>query len=205
MLFRSANVKYIEADLTDAARIQAVAHECEAELPKVDVLFNVAGSDVIRKSFEYTDNEAWSTMIARNLSSAFWCSKAFLPLMKKAGGGAIVHHGSIDGFLGNPSIAGYSAGKGGLIPLTHVMAHDLAKYNIRVNCVSTGGIRAKPEPDTQYDHARIRVTPAARLGLPNDVAPAVFFLASEGAGYISGANLVIDGGRTATTHGCYGD
>jgi meso-butanediol dehydrogenase / (S,S)-butanediol dehydrogenase / diacetyl reductase len=194
---------YFHADVTDAAQVQAVANACEKTLAKVDILFNVAGRDPIRQTFEKTTHETWATMIGRNLSSAFLCAQAFLPLMKKAGSGAIINHGSIDGVLGNPSIAAYSAGKGGLLPLTHVMAHDLGKYNIRVNCISSGGPRKSTIAVTPADKSRVAVTPLGRQGTPQDVAPVVLFLASDAASYVSGANIVVDGGRTATTHGCY--
>ena len=194
---------YFRADVTDAAQVQAVASACEKTLAKVDILFNVAGRDPIRQTFEKTTHDAWATMIGRNLSSAFICSQAFLPLMKKAGSGSIINHGSIDGVLGNPSIAAYSAGKGGLLPLTHVMAHDLGKYNIRVNCISSSGPRKSPIPVTAADKSRVAVTPLGHQGTPEDVAPVVLFLASDAASFVSGANIVVDGGRTATTHGCY--
>ena len=194
---------YFHADLTDAAQVRAVANALEKTLSQVDILFNVAGRDPIRQTFEKTTHEAWETMIGRNLSSAFLCSHAFLPLMKKAGSGSIINHGSIDGVLGNPSIAAYSAGKGGLLPLTHVMAHDLGKYNIRVNCISSAGPRKSTIAATPVEKSRVAVTPLGRQGTPQDVAPVVLFLASDGASYVSGANIVVDGGRTATTHGCY--
>ena len=194
---------YFHADVSDEAQVQAVASACEKTLAKVDILFNVAGRDPVRQTFEHTTHEAWATMIGRNLSSAFICAQAFLPLMKKAGSGSIINHGSIDGVLGNPSIAAYSAGKGGLLPLTHVMAHDLGKYNIRVNCISTAGPRKTTDPQTPVEQSRVAVTPLRRQGTVQDIAPLVLFLASDGASFISGANIVVDGGRTATTQGCY--
>jgi len=144
-------------------------------------------------------------MIARNLTAAFVCSQKFLPLMKKSPGGAIINHASIDGLLGNPSIAAYSAGKGGIIPLTHVMAHDLGKYGIRVNCISTGGIRDGEGAARPQDESRVRVTPLHRTGTPEDVARVALFLACEWSSYVNGANIVVDGARTAITQGCYED
>ena len=192
---------YFHADVSDAAQVQNIASACEKTCAKVDILLNVAGRDPIRQSFEKTTQETWNTMISRNLSSAFVCSQAFLPLMKKAGSGSIINHGSIDGFLGNPSIAAYSAAKGGLLPLTHVMAHDLGKYNIRVNCISSSGPRKSAIAVSTVDKARVAVTPSGRQGTPRDVAGVVLFLASDAASYVNGSNIVVDGGRTATTHG----
>jgi NAD(P)-dependent dehydrogenase (short-subunit alcohol dehydrogenase family) len=197
------DLPYFHADVTDAAQVQAVAEACEKALAKVDILFNVAGRNPIRQTFEKTTHDTWVTMIGRNLTSAFLCAQAFLPLMKKAGSGSIINHGSIDGVLGNPYIAAYSAGKGGLLSLTHVMAHDLGKYNIRVNCISSSGPRKSTIAVTPVEKSRVAVTPLDRQGTPQDVAPVVLFLASDAASFVSGANIVVDGGRTATTHGCY--
>jgi NAD(P)-dependent dehydrogenase (short-subunit alcohol dehydrogenase family) len=195
---------YFHADVTDTAQVQAVARACEKAFPTIDILFNVAGL-AFRQSFETTTEETWSRMIGSNLTSGFLCSKYLLPLIKRAGSGSIINHASIDGFLGNPSLAAYSAAKGGVIPLTHVMAHDLAKYNIRVNCISTGGIRNSTAAASAMDEARVAVTPSQRMGTPEDVAKVALFLASDLSSYVNGANIVVDGGRTATTHGCYND
>ncbi len=198
------DVPYYHANVSDSAQVQAVVRACEKVLPKVDILFNVAGR-ADRASFEHTTDEGWATMLGRNLNSGFYCAKYFLPLMKRAGSGSIINHASIDGFLGNPSIAGYSAAKGGMLPLTHVMAHDLAKYCIRVNSISTGGVRPTAAATSARDEVRIAVTPSQRMGTPQDIAPVALFLASDAAAYVNGANIVVDGGRTATTHGCYDD
>lgn len=190
------------ADVSDTDALAAVVSACERTLERVDVLFNLAGR-AVKQSFETTTQATWNEMIARNLSAAFTCSQQFLPLMKKAPGGSIINHASIDGFLGNPSLAAYSASKGGVIPLTHVMAHELGKYRLRVNCISTGGIRdgsARPG-----DVSRVRVTPLGRTGTPEDVARVALFLACELSSYVNGANIVVDGGRTTITQGCYED
>jgi NAD(P)-dependent dehydrogenase (short-subunit alcohol dehydrogenase family) len=192
------------ADVSDTNSVAEIAAKCGSMLDRVDILFNLAGR-TIKQHFESTTEETWNTMIARNLTAAFVCSRKFLPLMKKSSGGAIINHASIDGFLGNPSLAAYSAGKGGVIPLTHVMAHDLAKYRIRVNCISTGGIRSIDSAPRPEDAARVRVTPLGRTGTPEDVARVALFLACEWSSYVNGANIVVDGGRTGVTQGCYED
>jgi len=187
------------ADVSNAAEVAALVPKCQQILRRVDILFNLAGR-TIRQNFESTTLEAWNQMIARNLTAAFVCSQCFLPLMRDRPGGTIINHGSIDGVLGNPSLAAYSAGKGGVIPLTHVMAHDLGKYGIRVNCISTGGIRdgaARPN-----DADLVKATPSRRTGTPEDVAGVALFLASAWSSYVNGANIVVDGGRTTITQGC---
>ncbi len=197
------DIPHFHADVSDAAQVQSVADACAQIFDKVDILFNVAGRNPVRQTFEKTTLETWDTMISRNLTSAFICSHAFLPLMKKTGAGSIIHHGSIDGLLGNPAIAAYSAGKGGLLPLTHVMAHDLGKYNIRVNCICSSGPRKSQAAVSAVDKSRVAVTPLNRQGTPQDIAPVALFLASDDAAYVTGAHIVVDGGRIATTHGCY--
>ena len=199
------DVAFIHADVTDTVQVQAAVQACEKLHDRVHVLFNVAGRNPIRQSFEHTTEETWHSMIGRNLTSGFLCAKYFLPLMKRAASGAIINHASIDAILGNPGIAAYSAGKGGVLPLTRVMAHDLAKYNIRVNSISTGGIRNPNGTMSKADESRITFTPMARMGTAEDVARVALFLASDLSSYVSGANIVVDGGRTATTHGCYED
>lgn len=197
-------IAYQHADLMDAGSLKTAADRFAKLLPRVDILLNLAGK-ALKRTFENTTEAEWDEMIGRNLSAAFHCSRYFLPLMKQSTCGSIIHQGSIDGTLGNPSIAGYSAGKGGLVPLTHVMAHDLGKYGIRVNCISTGGIRPTPAPTSDRDRERISLTPQSRMGTPEDVARIALFLASDMASYVNGANIVCDGGRTVVTQGCYFD
>lgn len=191
---------FYQADVSRTEDVRRIAEKCKQRTGKIDILFNNAGY-LIKERFEATTEETWSKMIGVHLTGTFLCSKYFLPLMKIAEAGAIINHASIDANLGNPQIAAYSAAKGGVIPLTHVMAHDLAKYNIRVNCLCTGGIQ------TALIGAFLRkrkvVTPLNRGGLPKEVAYATLFLASDEASYITGASLVIDGGRTAITQGCF--
>jgi len=102
-------VRYVHADVTNVSEVQRAVALCEQQFDKVHVLFNVAGRNPTRESFEHTSEATWAAMLNRNLNFAFWCSKYFLPLMKKAGAGAIINHASIDAILGNPGIAAYSA------------------------------------------------------------------------------------------------
>ena len=199
-----AQAHYQHADVTRSESVRAAVAECETRVTQVDVLFNNAGR-VLRKRFEETDEAGWQAMLADNLTSNFLCAKHFLPLMKKAGGGSIINHASVDSSLGNPTIAAYSAAKGGLLPLTHVMAHDLAKYGIRVNAMSTGNITTALSGPGQGGaiSARTAVTPLARTGRPEEAAHVALFFASDWSSFVNGANLVVDGGRTGITQGCF--
>jgi len=194
---------YIHADVANSNQVQALARECEQTFDKVDILFNNAGCTRLQ-NFESTTEEIWAEMVGIHLTGVFLCSKYFLPAMKRAGSGSIINHASIDAFLGNPTIVAYSAAKGGLLPLTHVMAHDLARYNIRVNSLSTGGIyTAMSRGKEAANQRRISVTPLQRMGTPEEVAFAALFFACDWSSYVNGANLVVDGGRTAITQGCF--
>lgn len=201
----AADIPFMHADVTDSAQVQAVARTCEKRLGTVHVLFNIPGRNPIRQSFQHTTEATWAAMLARNLTSLFLCSKYFLPLMQRARGASIINHASIDALLGNPGIAAYSAAKGGVPPLTHVMARDLAEYGIRVNCLCTGGIRRPNVPLSSADALRIAVTPANRMGTAEDIAKVALFLASDLSSYVNGADIVVDGGRTGITQGCYED
>lgn len=198
-------VPFMHADVTDSAQVQAVTRACEERFDKVHVLFNIPGRNPIRESFQHTTEATWAAMLGRNLTSLFLCAKYFLPLMQRAGGASIINHASIDARLGNPGIAAYSAAKGGVLPLTHVMARDLAEFGIRVNSLCTGGIRRPNAPMSRADALRIEVTPANRMGTAADIAHVALFLASDLSAYVNGADIVVDGGRTAITQGCYED
>jgi NAD(P)-dependent dehydrogenase (short-subunit alcohol dehydrogenase family) len=113
----------------------------------------------------------------------------------------------VDGLFGNPSVPGYSSSKGGLLALTHVMAAEFAKYGIRVNMVcrvATTTFLSRVADDTdvsRYQEQLTSATPLRRLGTPEESAAVVTFLSSSDASYVTGASLVVDGGRTAITQG----
>lgn len=122
-------------------------------------------------------------------------------MLKSSGSSAVVHIGSVDGFLGNAAVPSYSASKGGLIPLTHIMADEFAPYGIGVNCVARAATAGGPVP---HDAELVAATPLGRIAEPAEVASAVRFLASAEASYITGTVLTVDGGRTAITPGTRG-
>jgi len=136
---------FIQADVSRSEEVQRMAKECNQSVKQIDILFNNAGY-AARQGFEETTEQAWSQMVGVNLTGTFLCSKYLLPLIKVSQAGSIINHASIDALLGNPWLAAYSAAKGGIVPLTHVMACELAQYNIRVNCLCPGGIFDNQNP-----------------------------------------------------------
>lgn len=155
--------------------------------------------------FENIEYSSWSKNIDSQLNSVFICSKAILAIMKEQGFGSVVNISSIYGVVG-PDFsvydgtemtmpAAYSAIKGGIINFTRYLASYFGQFGVRVNCVSPGGIfdnQTKIFVD-QYE----KKVPMKRMGRPEDISPSVTFLLSESASYITGQNLIVDGGWTA--------
>lgn len=204
---------FIGADLADPSSIEAMARACMDWRGVIHVLFNNAGV-AERAAFEDIALEDWNRQIAVNLTAPFLCSQKLLPALKAAGSAAIVHHGSIDGVLGNPTLVAYSASKGGLQPLTHVMGFWLAQHGIRVNCINSGALReskqgipvrlnrdnraGRPMSDVQR-----RATPMARPGFVEEAADVALYLASDESSYVNGSVITLDGGRTGLTPGTF--
>jgi 3-oxoacyl-[acyl-carrier protein] reductase len=146
--------------------------------------------------------EDWQRVIDVNLSGAFYFAKEVAPIMVKARRGAILNITSVSGLAGLPGQANYSAAKAGLLGFSAALALELGRDGITVNTIAPGfietdGVRRLPHYQKIKDNAIAR-TPIGRLGVPRDIAGAVAFLASEAAGYITGATLHVTGGRFAT-------
>ncbi|MCF7804217.1 MAG: SDR family oxidoreductase [Candidatus Marinimicrobia bacterium] len=154
--------------------------------------------------FEELSFDSWKKNVDWQLNSYAMVNQKVLPIMRNAGGGSIVNIASIYGIVGNdmtiydgteinPSAA-YSAIKGGIVNLTRFLASKYGPYNVRINCVSPGGIfNNQPKKFVEAYEKRV---PMTRMGKPEDIAPAVTFLLSDEAKYITGHNLVVDGGWT---------
>lgn len=186
-------------DIADPDAMRTAAVRCGTS---VDVLVNCHVA-LDWTSIEDSELAVWEESIRVNLLGPLVCTKAFLPLLRAGREPAVVHLGSVDGMLGNPSVPAYSTAKGGLIPLTHVMAHELAAFGIRVNSVARAAV-ADPAIDPERVARVLEVTPLRRVAEAAEVAAAVAFLASEDASYITGAVLTVDGGRSGLTPGTVG-
>jgi NAD(P)-dependent dehydrogenase (short-subunit alcohol dehydrogenase family) len=196
-----AVVVRVEDEAVDEAALADARTWCEQSDNAVDVLVNCHMA-LDWRSIEESDLAAWMETFRTNLLGPVACSKAFLPLLRQSGRGAIVHIGSIDGVLGNPRVPSYSASKGALVPLTHVMAHEFAPYGIRVNCVARAAVEGHPAaPPSDQLALVLQATPLGRAAKVEEVAAAVAFLASDDASYITGTILRVDGGRAGLTPG----
>lgn len=186
------------ADLLDPAALVAAAADWGGRTGKVDALI-ACHAEMEEGGFEASSFESWQRIVSFNLLGPVYAAKALLPLLKAAGQSAIVHLGSIDGILGNPNYPSYSAAKGGIVPLTHIMAQDLGRHGIRVNNAARAFFVGHDFQPTPFHDEVFRLTPLGRPGYPEELAALVRFLASPEASYVTGATVPIDGGRSGIT------
>lgn len=153
-------------------------------------------------SFEETEPDDWRRELDHNLLGPIFTTRAFLPLLKRAGAGAaVVLVSSFDGLLGNPRLVAYSTSKGAMVPLTHCLADEFAPYGIRVNCLARGLTAPGDAPCPAQLEPLLRETPLGRAARPEEIASVIRFLASVDASYMTGSVVVVDGGRTGITPG----
>ncbi len=184
----------------------AVMAVVEKKFGRLDVLVNNAGI-AIAKNVEDTTLEEWRRTMAVNLDGVFLGCQAGIGLMKKAGGGSIVNLSSIDGIIGEADLAAYCASKGGVRTLTKAVAVHCAeqKYGIRCNSIHPGYIWTPQTENYLRDLGRLEEErakalsrhPIGFLGEPNDIAYMVLYLASDESKFVTGAEMVVDGGYLA--------
>ena len=205
-----ANCKALAADCTKSDQVAAVVRECQRVFGQnIDVLINVAGVTGKGGKIEEISEETWDFVFAVNCKGTFLFIKEVMPIMKAQGRGAIVNFSSKSGKTGSALMSAYSAAKGAIITLTQALAYEVAKQNIRVNCVCPGitestGVWDNVSADyiNNMNMPREEIVkiftskvPMGRLAQIEDVVNVTCFLASARAAYMTGQAINITGGR----------
>ena len=187
----------IAVDVTDSQAVQAAIDAVLEKWGRIDILINNAG--ITRDTLvPRMSDEEWDAVINTNLRGTFLMTRAVSRPMMQARYGRIINISSVSGIMGNPGQSNYGASKAGVIGFTRTVAKELAKRKITVNAIAPGFIESAMSAaigDELLDEARKRI-PAKRLGKPEEVADLALFLASDGAAYLTGQVITLDGGMT---------
>lgn len=194
---RELHAETVQADVSDQEQVSAMIDAIAQKEGRLDILVNNAG--IIRDGLlMLMPAKNWHRVMEVNLNSVFFCSKAALRPMVGNRWGRIINIISPSALMGRAGQTNYAAAKGGVLSFTRSLAREVARYNITVNAVSPGVIATELTRDMADKVRRefISMIPAGRFGTPEEVARAVFFFASDEAGYITGEYLSVDGGLT---------
>ena len=195
-----SDVLFVHLDVSQEAQWIETMKMLEARWGRLDVLVNNAGRGgvLIRPPVEHTTEEAMDVSFAINAKGPLFGMKHAIPLMRKSGGGSIVNVISVYTIIGDVLATAYAAGKGATRALTKMAAVQYAKENIRVNGVFPGFVETGMTKDLHAQpearQHRIDLTPLGRLAMPEDIAYGIVYLASDESSYMTGSELVIDGG-----------
>ena len=187
-------------DVRDEAQVAKLEKDVAARFGGAHILVNNAGT-AIRKNVSDFSLDEWKLVVDTNLTGAFLVSRAFIPHMKKAKWGRIINITSIMAHVGSPGRGSYCASKSGLLALTKCLALELVGDNINVVAISPGfyetDLTAPLRADAQKNAALMAATPAARWGKPDEIGSLARYICSEGAGFMTGTDILMDGGWTA--------
>ena len=189
-------------DVTDNISIEKAYNEIVSRGHLVSILINCAGGSTRNRAKLLVDQDidVIDEMLDTNLRGSMLCTRTFGHKMKENGFGKIINISSVIGERGKPKFFDYAAAKAGIIGYTKSVAQELGSYGINVNCVSPGFIQRGEFTQEQLPFL-INSNFMNKVGTPEDIAEAVAFLASERAGFITGLNLCVDGGRSLGLHG----
>jgi NAD(P)-dependent dehydrogenase (short-subunit alcohol dehydrogenase family) len=200
---------FIHSDISDPADLEYIYDQARGYSPTLDAVVNNAAIQIAKPLLETTVEE-WDAVMASNLRSVFLGARLAHPLLKASGGGAIVNVSSVHAVATSANIAAYAASKGGLLALTRAMAIEFAADNIRVNAILPGAVdtpmlraglnRGHAGDGTILDRLEnlARRTVNGRVGQPEEIARAIYFLAdNHQSSFMTGQALIVDGGATA--------
>lgn len=193
---------FVSADVSLAADCQGMVSAAVEAYGGLDILHNNAAFIVYRRPLLETTEEEWDRTMAVTLKGVFLACKAALPAMIARGGGVIINTSSVAGIVGVPAFAAYCAAKGGVVQLTRSIACDYGHLSIRANVICPGIIETPGTTeylaDPKWREGQLRQSLIKRIGVPDDVANAALFLASDDSSFMTGAILAVDAGKTAT-------
>ena len=195
------SARFVHADVSEAEDVQALMERAAEEMGGIDVIVNNAGAQRSGAVTEFEESE-WDLLMRVNPRSCFLGAKYGVPHLRERGGGSIVNVSSLAGLKGGPGMTAYSASKGAIIAFTRALAEELAPDNIRANSVCPGWIDTPfNEPAIEFMGGRAQqeemvqqTVPLKRQGTPEEIAPGILYLASDASSYVTGQELVIDGG-----------
>ena len=191
---QGGQARFLRLDVTSEDSWQQAVKTVEDWHGKLNVLVNNAGL-VDREAIEDTPLDLWERIMAVNITGVFLGTKHVIPAMRRAGGGSIINMSSAYGLIGTANRPAYTASKGGVRLFTKATAVEHAKEGIRANSIHPGFVVTPMTASYQVEE-RIAQTPMGRLATPEDIAPGALFLASDDSRYMTGTELVIDGGLT---------
>ena len=195
-----SDAEIFQADVTDEAQVLKLEADVSAKMGKIQILINNAGVNVRNNITEFTLDD-WNLVLGTNLTAVFLMCRAFVPHMKGTGYGRIINMTSIMSHISLPGRGAYSSSKAGLLGLTRALALELATEGVTVVGISPGpfatemntAIMQNPEVNAQF----LAAIPAGRWGKVEDIGKLALFLCSEDASFITGTDIVIDGGWCA--------
>ncbi len=183
----------IQADISKPEEVERLFQAVQERQGRLDVLINNAGFGIWKSLYELTVEE-WDAVVHTNLRGTFLCSREAAKLMKGTGGGSIVNLSSTRALMSEPNSEAYAASKGGILSLTHALAVSLGPDGIAVNAICPGWIETGSYEDLKpIDHLQ---HPAGRVGKPEDIVKACFYLTDPDNRFVTGTQLTVDGGMT---------
>jgi NAD(P)-dependent dehydrogenase (short-subunit alcohol dehydrogenase family) len=195
-----AQADFVGCDLTQLSDLSGIVRGIKEKYGRLDILVNNAGMH-LKKAIKDVTDEEYQRVILTNQTAMFSLTREVAAIMEKQGEGAILNISSMASQYGLPNVVAYTASKSAIEGMTRAMAVELAQYHIRVNCLAPGFIKTNMstlalEKDPERKRKVLSRTPLGRLGKPDEVADAAFFLVSPSASFITGVVLPVDGGNS---------